>query len=166
MNFFGLTVIAVAISVGCSQVFRPLDSSTYAIGKLTDCEKPEQPTSFPCNFPSDFTVPTLIANQISSTSDSIVGALAPFQGKNESAECINAIGQLMCDYLVQPKCLGNGQVQFREEYSVVSSSEANYILNTNLSPLIQIIELPSRAKSLQQLLSCCVRRVILHKFVS
>ncbi|XP_065838901.1 uncharacterized protein [Oscarella lobularis] len=102
-------IVSALFCVPASAVIRyqPVGGVPYSVSSLTDCRRPTGMTQ--CTFPSDFTVPVVIADRIK-TADYDIGISA--NQINDSVQCVEAVTKVLCDSQVQPKCLGNGMVAY------------------------------------------------------
>ena len=111
------TLFCVPASEGIR--YQPIGGVPYAVSSLTDCRKPTGMTH--CTFPADYTVPVSIADRIK-TVDYDIGIYA---NRINDSNCIEAVTKVLCDLLVQPKCLGNGMVAYEPGFPQVESNPPN-----------------------------------------
>ena len=96
-----------------------------------------------CTFPSDFTVPVVIADRIK-TADYDIGISA--NQINDSVQCVEAVTKVLCDSQVQPKCLGNGMVAYEPGFPQVESTQLRINPHSNISLFfisVAMLRLPS-----------------------
>ena len=111
------TLFCVPASEGIR--YQPIGGVPYAVSSLTDCRRPTGMTH--CTFPADYTVPVSIADRIK-TVDYDIGIYA---NRINDSNCIEAVTKVLCDLLVQPKCLGNGMVAYEPGFPQVESNPPN-----------------------------------------
>ncbi|XP_065838888.1 uncharacterized protein [Oscarella lobularis] len=108
---------AIVSALFCVQVpasagirYQPIGGVPYSVSSLTDCQRPTGTTH--CTFPADYTVPVSIANRLVKTLDDSIIPLYASVLSNDSAQCSEAVINVLCDLQFQPKCLGNGMVAY------------------------------------------------------
>ncbi|XP_065838860.1 uncharacterized protein [Oscarella lobularis] len=101
------TLFCVPASEGIR--YQPVGGVPYSVSSLTDCRRPTGMTQ--CTFPADFTVPVVIADRLKIV-DYDIGIYANLLKASGSMQCFEAVTNVLCDLLVQPKCLGNGMVAY------------------------------------------------------
>ena len=96
--------------------YQPVGGVPYSVSSLTDCRRPTGMTQ--CTFPADFTVPVVIADRLKIV-DYDIGIYANLLKASGSMQCFEAVTNVLCDLLVQPKCLGNGMVAYEPGFPQV-----------------------------------------------
>ena len=115
---FLVVAIAFALSNGFQVPGQSLQGKLYTIGdNISQCVKPPKILTH-CSFPADYTVPISIASRINSINEQIKTIKKMFSAA-DSDGCADAFVRVLCDYLVQPKCVGNETVQFKSNFKDV-----------------------------------------------